>query len=89
MVAEAAIETRTVTQHPADDPQFRAALAAVVADFAYLVLPVEPAGEDAGYANPRNTQDRRRDPPRRDDRLPGRRPATRSGMDGPARGQRR
>jgi hypothetical protein len=39
MVAGAVIETRTATRHPADDPDTRAALAAVVADFAYFLLP--------------------------------------------------
>jgi hypothetical protein len=51
MVTEAVSETRAVTRHPADDPQVRAALAAIVADFVDLFLPAEPAEEVADHAN--------------------------------------
>jgi hypothetical protein len=51
MAAEAVTEARAVTQHPADDPQVRAALAAVVADFADLFLPAEPLEEGADHAD--------------------------------------
>jgi hypothetical protein len=51
MATEAVAETRAVNRHPADDPEVRAALAAVVADFAYLVLSVEPVGEEADHGD--------------------------------------